>query len=551
MIDLGVLLQGLLHFLVFVAYCFAILLVYRWLAPRLAPSARHLASFFLAAQILVILMSEATHTASGFTNWFWHVDREWNLAATLAAMQLALVGALSLATALIAAGRAAWQRLHLFLLGLVFLLFAYDEYFLLHESTPHLEDLYMAFGVLIILTTALAARSAPGQWQWYACIPVGLGLAALGAIGLETHSTECAAWGYVFHFGECIRVYGAEEAFEFLGIWLALIGALGLFSNASSLSKRRYRRALWALPALLLVLLLSSGAVVPISQQTHAVGWVELEGGIDLHGYLLERSKPRLRIHLFLSPNGWDFEGLGYSITLLDQDSLSSVAKSEAYTHYRLDFLIAPGFQPVFRQWMELDIPPDAPRNRAMWIVLSFWREEDGDFVRQKILSSDLQRLSDTQLILDEFVLKASTALPENHTALASFENGFMLEDVDLPDSVQAGDTMPFAVSWRSQQNSDDDYIQFLHLGHEESGRWFAHDQFPLGDRLPTRLWYNGLSDSERWLVPLPADLPAGSYSVFTGLYAARGGERLMARDANGEPYLDSRVPLGRLLIQA
>ena len=200
---------------------------------------------------------------------------------------------------------------------------------------------------------------------------------------------------------------------------------------------------------------------------------------------------------------------------------------------------------------MEVEIPPDAPTNRALWLVLTLWREENGDFVRQNILSSDLQLLSDTQVILDEFVLKASTPLPETNTALASFENGFTLEDVELPERSRAGESMSIAVAWRSAQRSDDNYIQFLHLGHEESGKWFVYDQMPLGDRLPTTLWYNGLSDSETWQVPLPADMQAGRYAIFTGLYDVQDGERLIVRDVNGEPFLDSRVPLGSVIIQA
>ena len=91
---------------------------------------------------------------------------------------------------------------------------------------------------------------------------------------------------------------------------------------------------------------------------------------------------------------------------------------------------------------------------------------------------------------------------------------------------------------------------QFLHLGHEDSGEWFVYDQAPLGQRLPTRLWYTGLADSETWRVPLPADLAAGRYAVFTGLYRSSDLERVPARDAEGTPWLDNRVVLGSLIIE-
>ena len=83
-----------------------------------------------------------------------------------------------------------------------------------------------------------------------------------------------------------------------------------------------------------------------------------------------------------------------------------------------------------------------------------------------------------------------------------------------------------------------------------ESGVWFVYDHQPLGPRLPTRLWYSGLADSETWQVPLPADLAPGRYNIFTGLYRARDQERIPASDADGEPWLDARVSLGALIIE-
>ncbi len=95
-----------------------------------------------------------------------------------------------------------------------------------------------------------------------------------------------------------------------------------------------------------------------------------------------------------------------------------------------------------------------------------------------------------------------------------------------------------------------DDLIQFLHLGHSESGAWHVTDQQPLGARLPTRLWYTGLDDSETWQLPLPADLSSGEYQVYSGLYRHSDGERLPAYDSDGGAWLDNRVALGNLIVE-
>jgi len=197
-----------------------------------------------------------------------------------------------------------------------------------------------------------------------------------------------------------------------------------------------------------------------------------------------------------------------------------------------------------------LEIPPGTPVNRALWVVLTLWREQAGEYVRQSVYSSDHQLLSDTQVILGEFVLRSVSAPPDDGK-LAIFGIGFTLYETTLPAYATIGDSLPVMFLWGSGDDSREDYTQFLHFGHDESGEWWVYDQQPLGVRLPTRLWYSGLMDSETWRVPLPADLAPGEYSVYTGLYRSRDFERVPANDVNGVPFVDARVPLGTLIIKS
>ncbi len=118
-----------------------------------------------------------------------------------------------------------------------------------------------------------------------------------------------------------------------------------------------------------------------------------------------------------------------------------------------------------------------------------------------------------------------------------------------MPELAFAGEILSIPFTWRSDVGSDEDHVQFLHFGHVDSGEWWVFDQPPLGPRLPTRLWYSGLADSETWQVPLPADLAPGRYEVFTGLYRASDQERVPASDAEGTPWLDNRVAVGVLIV--
>lgn len=189
------------------------------------------------------------------------------------------------------------------------------------------------------------------------------------------------------------------------------------------------------------------------------------------------------------------------------------------------------------------------PRNRALWVVLTHWRDLGDEFEPLHVLTSDHVLLSETQVILSELAPRATSYLPATDT-LGVFENGFVLGKVVLPERAVPGENLHIAFDWRSQGDSSEDYIQFLHFGHEKSGEWWVYDQHPLGARLPTRLWYRGLADSETWAVPLPADLAPGRYAVYTGLYRLLDQERASARSVDGEPRVDARVRLGDILVE-
>ena len=170
--------------------------------------------------------------------------------------------------------------------------------------------------------------------------------------------------------------------------------------------------------------------------------------------------------------------------------------------------------------------------------------------MRQDITKSNFPLLGDNQIILSELVLEDSGGPPAS-SPIARFEPGVVLEGAEIPDGGQSGASLTLQFDWRSDLDLDTDYNQFLHFRHEESGAYWVYDQQPLGRRLPTRLWYKNLADSETWRIPLPSDLAPGPYMLYTGLYRASDFERLPASAADGAPYTDNRIPVGRLTIDA
>ena len=196
----------LIRILIILCYVPTCLYVFWRLLPRLSFTSRLLASVFLVAQILVIGLALAIEPASDFERWFWDLNQEKNIVATLASTQLALVSIVAFLSIYLIGARQTWHRLYLAGLCLVFLFFAWDEFFLVHEHISNWEILYTALGAVIAVATLLIVARSPAQAQkWYLCLLTGLVISAIGAIVLEYLRIPaiCDALGFLPEAGRC------------------------------------------------------------------------------------------------------------------------------------------------------------------------------------------------------------------------------------------------------------------------------------------------------------------------------------------------------------
>ncbi|MCY4540086.1 MAG: hypothetical protein OXE52_17875 [Chloroflexi bacterium] len=542
--------EKLIFAFLFALYVPVGLVSYWRLMPHLAAPCARLAGAMLAAQIIVITLSIGLRPASKFEIWLWSLNQEWNIPSTLASAQLTLVAVVALLTAWLAKARSAPVRLYLGAIALVFLFLAWDEYVGFHEDIANWQGYYAALGaVLAVATATIAFRSPRRARMWHLCLLTGLAMSAIGGILLHGQRPICDRLGFLPLYG-CLWPHNYEESLEFLGVWLVLLAVLGHLSLSVPTLKPRVRRALYALPALWILLLVHNAFIPRLELRLLAQpASVQFESGLRLHGYRVDSKDGAYVLRLYPSAKRGDYVGKGFSAHLVDQASGDSVASRDRHVSRQAGLLAAPGYSHVYRQWLEVAIPPQTAANRALSLVLTLWHDIDGEFLHQKVLSSDLNLLSETQVMLGELVLPAKSPAPAT-APLAKFENGFALVAVDLPQNARPGENLVIPFAWGSSENGREDHVQFLHLGRVESDDWFVYDQEPLGPRLPTRLWYSGLVDSETWQAPLPADLTPGLYQVFTGLYRSRDGERVAATDADGSPFVDARVPLGTLVIK-
>ena len=521
------------------------------LLPRLSTAARWLAIGMLAAQLTVVFLSLANPPSASADWWLWDLSREFNIASTLASTQLALVAGVALLTAWLSRKQATWQPLYLIGLGLVFLFLAWDEYYTVHEQLNHWKRYYVTLGGMIALATIMIALRSPRYTRkWYVCLFIGLAISGTGATVFELFPPACGDLGWIRLDG-CLDLEVWEESAEFAGTWLILVAMVGLLMETLPRPTRVVSAILWLLSALWLLLLIINSTIPRLALQLLAKpASVKFESAEHLRGFRLDTSGGAARLVLYTSAKRGIHAGVTYSLRLVDQVTAEAIAGRNKKAEPRVNFwMLKPGASPIFQQRIEVAFPAQAPVNRAFWIVLSLLREADAGDLEQRILSSDRQLLDDSQVVLGELVLPAVTA-DSSAAPLAEFDNEFTLGLVDLPERAQAGGTFTVVMTWRSNVDGSEDHLQFLHFEHDEAGASWTYDQEPLGARLPTRLWYDGLADGETWHVPLPADAAPGSYSVFTGLYRSRDRERVPASDADGAPWLDARVPLGNLIIE-
>lgn len=547
--DFAIAAGALMRILVSILYAPICIVVLRRLFPRLSWGGRLLATGMLAAQIVILIVGLEDSPRWELKGWLWHLDQEWNIPSTFASIQLAMVSGAALAAATL--GRAYRRRYRLFIaaIGLFFLFLAWDEYFTLHETDLALEAAYIASGIAIAGMTLLATARSPHRARlWHICLLAGMVLNVTGAMMVDALPQICRRLGSIQLEG-CLYFYNLEESFEFLGVWLILVAVLGILTEAAPKLPHLIFLCLSALPVCWILLVTSDVWRPRLELRLTALpASIAFESGLNLLGYTLDWNREAIDIWLY--PSAWRsrYERAGFSIHLVDQASGKSVASRNRHALPQFHLLLAPGFAHVYRQQILVEIPPETPTNRAYWITLSVWRDESDEFVSQKVIESDHQQLNETQVILDELVFPAPAASVV--APLAEFGGAYTLGIVDLPESASPGSALSVSFTWRANAAGEEDLVQFLHLGHIDSGEWWVFDRQPLGPRLPTRLWYMGLTENETWEVRLPPDLATGQYRVYTGMYRLRDQERISASDAYGSPFADARVPLGSLNIE-
>ena len=539
-------------------YLAAAAVCYWRLAPRLSAGAVRIAGLVAFSHLAIVITHYARPDSSQFGAWLFYLNGEHNLPSTVTALTGVSVAVVLLRTAHLrySMGRGRW--LYCLGMALFFLLLAWDEYgrvFIfgllpLVGLVPYKTVYYILGGSALAATCYGMLTAERGARIWRLVMIAALLLIGISVIVVDAMTNFCGtifgAW-----ISGCVQKMVIEESAENFALWLALVAALGHLGHPAAARAPGIGR-------LLLLASLAWLAIVPpttyirphYGRENTSPANVAYTAGQYLHASYIELLDERVVVEFFLSPARLGFDNLGYSAHLIDQETRESIASKSGDVDHNEHFFLAPGWRPGYRTRAFVPLPPDARRNRLLWVALSLWRQEGGEYAEKTVFSSELRLLDDSTVILGEIVIPADPLGAPEEPALALFENGFALRHVALAEEAVAGDTLRITFRWHAAKPSRETYIQFLHFFHDESESYWVYDQQPLGLRLPTRQWWSGLEDEETWDIPLPADMTGGGYRLFTGLYRSDDKQRLPVSAADGSAFADHRIPLGELAIR-
>ncbi len=175
----------------------------------------------------------------------------------------------------------------------------------------------------------------------------------------------------------------------------------------------------------------------------------------------------------------------------------------------------------------DLPIPAAVPPGRYR-LTLSLVRAADGRPVEPKG--------GDASLFLTEVEVRdrARNYRPPTprHAQQATFGPGVALIGYDLDPDPPRPDAPYLAVTlyWHALTTPDRNYFAFVHLLDAEGRIVAQHDGTPGEGAYPTLGWLPGEYLTDRHLIPLPPDLPPGTYRLAVGLYDPTNGQRLGER---------------------
>ena len=153
-----------------------------------------------------------------------------------------------------------------------------------------------------------------------------------------------------------------------------------------------------------------------------------------------------------------------------------------------------------------------------------------------------------------ELYQPAAAALRQSVPVGATFSDGIQLVafKLDAPgDLGQKSASVHLTLFWSARNPIDRAATVFVHLYGPAGQLVTQQDNQPVRGTYPTSAWETGETVVDSHDLVIPANLPAGSFTLVVGMYDSQTQERLRATDARGQFFTNSLVPLKTLTVVA
>lgn len=179
------------------------------------------------------------------------------------------------------------------------------------------------------------------------------------------------------------------------------------------------------------------------------------------------------------------------------------------------------------------------PRQGTDYLPLAFGRQHTWRDYRDWPVLAVVVFVTAVFVILNTFGLfhiesSGNTVIPAQQQTFADFDHSIALLGFDSPNKqIDAGDELDLMLYWKAQQLLDINYQVFVHIFDEAGNLVAQSDKLNPGD-FPTRRWTTDKYIQDPHELVLPADLPAGTYTVTAGLWVQEEGWRSPLVDESG-----------------
>ncbi len=554
------------HFSLLVATLFGLIILIR--TPRTAFTNRVLWALALCAGVIVagqvLVWVQGGHR--GFLWWFFNLDDDRNAPAALAAVMWVLMSLIIIAGSL--RPSVPWmQKFYGWFVALVLFIVSLDDFYAIHETMIYdWQRPYMIAGGIFMLVNLAAF------WFWFRGEAwankrlVLLAAAGVFIIGVSGFIVESFAYGACEETPQSFicrywwQAIALDEIFELFGT-VIFIGAMLLYmqANSSPVQWQQVKRItvggslawtalllafFWPLPAIESRLLAQPVSVDYADEDLRLVGYWTPSKVIQ--------PGERVIVFLYWHTGAGVQRDYRLSTQLLSPDLATIAQDDELHAGQIPSTAWLPGM--VVRKAVHFDVPPDSPTPASYRLMVRLWRGNPladwQDVISLPIASSDQEVLTtDTALIGSVVALGPTPALAEITPADYTFADGFTLTGYDIPAEASAGGNLDLQFAWETERDLNRPLTQLVHLVGVGHDAFVALDSQPFGHRLPTQDWPGGAVLVDNMTVTLPADMAAGEYQLFTGMYDSGTLERQAITNGQGEPVADNAILLGTIAI--